>query len=210
MNFDRLAPHYDWIEAVTAGERLQRARTVWLDELRGRQRILSVGEGHGRFAKAFVDRFPETEITLIESSPRMLARAQRRLGPGAAAVRWHCGDVLAWKPDGPFDVIVTCFFLDCFPPDTLATVVDRLSQCAAPNALWLVVDFALPQRGLARWRAQAVHWLMYAFFRQFVGLSANRLTSPDKLLRAHGFELTARREFEWGLVRADLWRRSAG
>lgn len=206
MNFDRLAPHYDWMETVIAGKRLQQARVFWLEELKGRQRILSVGEGHGRFSKAFVERFPESEVTVLDASERMLARAQRRLGP-ADNVRWHCGDVLTWESDTPFDAIVTCFFLDCFPPDVLAVVVERLARCSGPDAVWLVVDFALPSRGFARWRAQVIHGLMYTFFRHAVDLPARCLTPPDDLLRRHGFALAARREFEWGLVRADLWRR---
>ncbi|MBL9203744.1 MAG: class I SAM-dependent methyltransferase [Opitutaceae bacterium] len=208
MNFDRLAPHYEWMETFIAGNRLQRARTCWLEELRGRQRVLSVGEGHGRFSKSFVARFPESEVTVLEASERMLTCAQRHLSP-AAHVRWHHGNVLSWNTDLPFDAIVTCFFLDCFPPDLLATVVERLARCSAPDAVWLVVDFSLPARGLARWRARAVHGLMYTFFRLVVDLPARRLTPPDELLRGHGFELAARREFEWGLLRADLWRRTA-
>ena len=31
MNFDCLAPHYDWMEAVMAGGLLQRARMNWLE-----------------------------------------------------------------------------------------------------------------------------------------------------------------------------------
>ena len=138
----------------------------------------------------------------------MIARAQRRLGPAAARVRWHHADACAWQADGPFDAIVTCFFLDCFPPEPLAAVIARLAHCAASDAIWLVVDFALPPRGPARWRAQAVHFLMYAFFRRIAGLPARRLTPPDDLLRAQGFTLTARRLFDWGLVQADVWERS--
>jgi hypothetical protein len=48
---------------------------------------------------------------------------------------------------------------------------------------------------------------MYAFFRVVTALPARRQTPPDDLLRAHGFRLAGRREFEWGLLRADLWRR---
>lgn len=207
MTFDRLAPHYDWMENVTAGERLQAARTVWLDHLRGRRRVLSAGEGHGRFAEALVSRFDDVELTVIEASRAMLGRAQQRLGPQADRVHWHCGDVCAWHPPGRFDAITTCFFLDCFPPETLAKIVRHLAACAHPDAVWLVVDFAVPTSGAARWRAQAVHWLMYAFFRRAVGLPARRLTPPDTLLGQQGFQLVARREFEWGLVRADIWRR---
>jgi ubiquinone/menaquinone biosynthesis C-methylase UbiE len=207
MKFDRLAPHYDWMEALLAGGRLQRVRTAWLDELRGRQRILSAGEGHGRFAAACVARLPEAELTCVEASAGMLARAQRRLGSAAASVRWQHADLLAQEPNGPFDAIVTCFFLDCFPPDTLGTVIAWLTRGATPDALWLVADFALPPRGPARWRAQATHALMYAFFRRVAGLPARRLTPPDEGLRAHGFQLVARRDFDWGLLHADLWRR---
>lgn len=207
MNFDRLAPHYDWMETLSAGRRLQRARTTWLNELHGRRRILSAGEGHGRFTAACAARFPGSEITCVEASPRMVARAQARAHGLPAGIRWHCRDVFDWKPEGKYDAIVTCFFLDCFPPDNLAMVVAKLAACATEDALWLVVDFAIPPRGLARWRACAVHALMYAFFRRVAALPARRLTPPDDLLRAQGFQLLQRREFDWGLLRADLWRR---
>lgn len=210
MNFDRLAPHYDRLEDFLAGDRLQRARTAWLDELRGRARILSVGEGHGKFAAACRARFPQARLTCVEASPAMVARAQGRLGPDAAQVNWHAGDLLAWDGEGPFDAIVTCFFLDCFPPDTLAAVVAALARRAAPDAIWLLVDFTLPAGGPARWRARAVHWLMYAFFRPLTGLPARRLTPPDELLLQHGFRPAGRREFDWGLVRSEVWRRSDG
>jgi ubiquinone/menaquinone biosynthesis C-methylase UbiE len=207
MNFDRLAPHYDWLEALLAGNRLQRARTAWLGELRGRLRILSVGEGHGRFAAACATRFPEAEITCVESSPKMLACAQARTRNTTARIRWHCCDLRAWTPVEKYDVVVTCFFLDCFPPETLAEVVTMLAGSAKEDALWLNVDFSIPPRGLARWRARAVHALMYAFFRRAVALPAWRLTPPDDLLRAQGFQLVRCLEFEWGLLRAEHWRR---
>ncbi|MDB6114231.1 MAG: Methyltransferase type 12 [Lacunisphaera sp.] len=207
MNFDLLAPHYDWMETLTAGGRLQQARTTWLDELDGQRRILSAGEGHGRFAEACATRFPNAAITCVESSKTMLARAQRRTRAIRGQFRWHCGDLLRWQPEEKFDAVVTCFFLDCFPPGILTEVVAKLAACAAEDALWIVVDFNIPPRGLRRWRARAVHALMYAFFRRVAALPARRLTPPDELLRAHSFVLVGRREFEWGLIRADLWRR---
>ncbi|HEY8993259.1 MAG TPA: class I SAM-dependent methyltransferase [Lacunisphaera sp.] len=207
MKFDRLAPHYDWLEAFTAGQRLQRARTQWLDELAGCRHVLSVGEGHGRFAAAFLARFPEARLTCLEASPGMIAVGKQRVRAWADRVHWEQADALTWSPTQPYDAVVTCFFLDCFPPDALASVVKRLADSTAPSAKWLVTDFAVPVSGAARWRARAVHALMYAFFRVAVALPARRLTNPDDLLAAHGFRLTHRREFEWGLVRSELWRR---
>lgn len=209
MKFDRLAPHYDWLEALTAGDKLQRARTAWLEELSKARRMLSAGEGHGRFAAACRARFPEADLTCVEASPRMLARAKQRVGPVGSRTQWVCADVLSWTPpEEKFDAVVTCFFLDCFPPETLAAVVAKLAACTVPGAVWLVTDFALPPDGPSRRRAQLIHALMYALFRLAVDLPARRLTPPDDLLRAHGFHLVGRRESEWGLLRSELWRRS--
>jgi hypothetical protein len=138
----------------------------------------------------------------------MIVAAKSHLGLRGAPVRWHHADILYWPADEKFDAIVTCFFLDCFPPEELAWVIKRLAGRAAPGAAWLVVDFSIPPGGVARWRARAMHALMYAFFRRMVALPARRQTPADELLRAQGFQLAARREYSWGLLRADLWRRA--
>lgn len=211
VSFDRLAPHYDWMEALLAGRRLQRARTAWLDALAGRTHILSVGEGHGPFAVACARRFPSARLTCVESSAGMIARARRRAGRAgltADRINWLQAEVPAWiPPAGAFDAIVTHFFLDCFPPAELAVVIAALARAAKPEAVWLVADFAVPARGPARWRAQAVHALMYRFFRLATRLPARRLTPPDDVLRTHGFTLVGRRSFEWGLLQSDHWAR---
>lgn len=207
MNFDRLAPHYDWLESLTAGPRLQRARTAFLGELARCRHILSVGEGHGRFAAACTARFPDANLTCVEASAKMLSRARRRVAPHSK-VTWVQSDFLAWPPPAnTFDALVTCFFLDCFTPSQLEAVIAKLAGCAGNETAWLIVDFTIPPRGLARLRAKFVHALMYGFFRLATRLPACRLTPPDELLAAHGFRLVLRREFEWGLIRADLWRR---
>jgi SAM-dependent methyltransferase len=206
MNFDVVAPHYDWFEAFSAGNRLQRSRVAWLGKLAGCRRILSVGEGHGRFAEACAARFPGAELTCVEASRGMLARAKARTARSPGAIAWEHADVRQWTPMGTYDAIVSCFFLDCFARDELEQVVRKLATVAAPNAVWLISDFNVPDRGLPRWRAKAVHALMYGFFRAVVGLPARRLTPPDRFLAEHGFSLEGRRESEWGLLRADCWR----
>lgn len=212
MSFDLLAPHYDWMEALSAGPRLQRCRTAWLDSLAGARRILSVGEGHGRFALACAQRFPAAQLTCVDASAAMLARAQARMareGPPGARVDWIVAPLPGWAPPqgAQYDAIVTDFFLDCFRPDQLASIIPALARGAAPRATWLVADFSLPAAGAARWRARAVHAIMYSFFRVVTRLPARRLTAPDPYLAAQGFRLAGRREFEWGLLRSDCWSR---
>lgn len=211
MSFERLAPHYTWMEKVLAGPRLQRCRTTWLESLAGCQDILIVGVGHGHFLKRCAQRFPDARITSVDASAGMLRHARQRAERARLPLD-RLAFVHAMLPDWTpaaesFDAIATHFFLDCFPPDELEIVVSTLARSARPKARWLVSDFAIPPGGLARTRARAVHALMYGFFRRITRIPARRLTEPDPMLRAQGFELKGRRTSEWGLLRADLWAR---
>lgn len=213
MSFDVLAPHYTWMEAVLAGRRLQRCRIAWLDALTGCDNILIVGVGHGHFLKRCVQQFPNACITSVDASAGMLRHARRRAQSAGARMdrlMFMHATLPTWTPPaGEYDAIVTHFFLDCFAPDELAVVVAALARAARPAARWLISDFAVPSRGLARTRARAVHALMYGFFRRVTRIRARRLTQPDSLLEAHGFTLVRQKKSEWGLLRSDLWLRNS-
>lgn len=208
MSFCRIAPHYDRLERLTANRRLDEARTALVDGLPADGKILSVGEGHGRFAEICLRARPDAQLTCLDASAAMLRQARQRLGATSADVDWVHADIRAWEAAESYDAIVTCFFLDCFPRNELMDVIGRLAKSARAKASWLNVDFAIPNRGPWRWRAQAVHFLMYRFFRVVTKLPARKMTSPNGLLRAQGFEPAAHREFDHGLIVAELWNRT--
>jgi ubiquinone/menaquinone biosynthesis C-methylase UbiE len=211
MSFDRLAPHYTWMERALAGPRLQRCRTAWLDALAGCETILIAGGGHGPFLRACARHFPHLEIVNVDASARMLAHAQaraRREQLDLGRLKFVHASVPEWRPaEAYFDAVVTNFFLDCFPSDELPAVIATLASGLRPTAHWLNADFAVPARGWARHRARVVHAMMYAFFRPITGIRARCVTEPDELFRAHGFTLARRRVSEWGLLHADWWTR---
>jgi len=210
MSFDRLAPHYRWMEAVLAGGKLQRCRTAFLDEAKTARRALIVGEGNGRFLSVLLRVNPSVRVLCVDGSARMLERACARLareGLNVHQVEFLHADATTWSPPrAGFDLLVTHFFLDCFRPEQLAEIVGRLSAAAAPDARWLIADFCEPAQGPARWRARSMLALMYWFFRAITGLPARRLTPPDSFLEQHGFQLQSRRRAEWGLLHTDVWQ----
>ena len=212
MSFDRLAPHYTWMENVLAGSRLQRSRVAWLESLAGCETILIAGVGHGPALAAVLRRHPQLHVTCIDASAGMLAVARRRAqraGLDLSRLEFVHASLPEWRPPATrYDAIATHFFLDCFPPGQLAAVVGALAQAATPDARWIVSDFTVPARGAARWWALAVHALMYLFFRLVTRLPARRLTPPDALLAAHGFRLQRRAIHDWGMLHADLWGRA--
>jgi SAM-dependent methyltransferase len=214
MSFDTLATHYRWMEFVLAGERLQRCRTAFLRQAARKKRVLILGEGNGRFLAECRRALGSAEIVCVDASARMLALARERvarLGLSAGEIEFVHADALAWRPpENAFDLIVTHFFLDCFPAEQVERLVGALATAAEREATWLLADFGVPAGGLRRWRAVMIHRLMYLFFRAATGLSARRLTEPDGFLERHDFRLCERKESEWGLLHSDRWERTCG
>jgi len=207
MSFDRLAPHYRWMEWLLAGSKLQRCRTTFLDTLPLAQHVLLLGEGNGRFLREFLRKQPTARVTCVDDSPCMLKEARRRM-PANPRVTFVCCDVAEWKPpQGAFDFVVSNFFLDCFRLEQIELIAEKISAALTDNAHWLIADFCEPCRGWRKWRARVILRAMYWFFRHATALPARRLTAPDTILARHGFELQARRTFEWGLLQSDLWVR---
>ena len=66
MSFDRLAPHYRWMERILAGEKLQRCRTAHLDSVNTAERVLLAGEGNGRFLVHLRHTLPKAHIVCDE------------------------------------------------------------------------------------------------------------------------------------------------
>ena len=117
-------------------------------------------------------------------------------------------DVQHWTPPkDKFDLVVTNFFLDCFRAEQLQKLVPLLAGSATAEAIWLLADFRVPERGWRRCRANVILALLYAFFKLTTALSANWLTPPDNFLTSAGFRLVDRRQVNFGFAHADLWVR---
>ena len=211
MSFDALAPHYRWMEVVLAGKKLQRCRTAFLNRISPPHNILIWGEGNGRFLIECRRTWRGARILCADASRGMLELARHRLERhrlGTDEVEFLHADVSEWSPPRcEYDLIVTHFFLDCFGPEQLQSVIGKLASTARQKAAWLVADFQAPEFGLRRIRARLILKVMYLFFRIVTRLPASRLTRPDPFLARSEFTLSARRVSEWGLLHSDLWQR---
>ena len=213
MSFDRLAPHYCWMEWVLAGGKLQRCRTTFIGGIPAPREVLMMGEGNGRCLVEMLRAFPAARFVCVDASARMIECAMARVakhGFRQASIQFIHADALTWQPPAAwFDLVVTHFFLDCFTADQLATLIPQLADSAAPDARWLLADFCEPSAGFRKWRARWILRTMYFFFRRVTRLNAAHLTPPDALLRRSGFTLSERCLSEWGLLHSDVWRRPA-
>lgn len=211
MNFDRIAPHYRWLEALTFGSTLQKARTRWVKSIDAPKRVLIFGDGDGRFLYEFLRAHPNAAVDSIDASARMLElsreRIARELPQAVHRARFLCQDIIAWSPSGSHDLLVANFVLDCFPQEDLRTTIRKLAQVAAPGAYLILTDFSLPQGILGRAHARLWLAVMYWVFRATAGISATELIDPSPELEANGFVRLARSEWRFGLVKSELWQR---
>lgn len=211
MSFDSVAPWYRALETLTFGNALQQARIACLGEIGSPRRALIVGEGNGRFMAAVLQRHPLIRIDCVDSSERMLDLARRQVletGPDEIGrVTFLRDDIRTWTPNDRYDLIVTHFLLDCFTTQQVGYIVAKLAQAAAPDAVWLLADFRIPEAGFARGHAHAWLGVMYWFFRSVAGIEARDLVDPSPFLRAEGFTLARQHLFRLGMVKSELWRR---
>ncbi|MDB6003157.1 MAG: hypothetical protein JWR15_144, partial [Prosthecobacter sp.] len=152
MSFDLLAPHYRWMEALCSGGQVQRCRTALLAEIPSPQQVLVYGEGNGRFLVELCRCFPQSRVTVVEGSGVMIELARERLrreGLADAKVEFIHADALVWQPpSAAFDLIVTCFFLDCFREDQLQKLMPVIASAATAEGQWLIADFQIAPKGL--------------------------------------------------------------
>lgn len=210
MSFDRLAPHYRWIEALFAGERLQRCRTAMLEAISPPQNVLIYGEGNGRFLVELLRRFSLARVTVVEASAVMVELAKTRLcreGLESSKVAFLQVDAQCWEPPASsFDLIVTCFFLDCFREDQLKHLIPRIANAGTKEAHWLVADFQIATSGLRRLFSRVMVALLYAFFRRVTHLPGHKLVDPAPLLQSAGFVCERHEELSWGMLYSALWK----
>ena len=213
-NFDRLARVYAPLERCSFGRLLARRRACFLGDSRvaSARRVLILGDGDGRFTAALLERYPALEVSAVDASAAMLGELRRRVARRCphAELALHHADARAWTPPRRgFDLVVTHFFFDCFTTRDLGPMVARIAPGLAPDARWLVSEFAIPPRSRAR--ALAARLLVRALYLAFwamTGLDVKRLPDYQGALASAGFTCARAETGLGGALRSELWQRS--
>jgi tRNA (cmo5U34)-methyltransferase len=205
--FDLAAGFYPLLEQIVFGSKLSRARRVFISRVTEGSRILLIGEGNGRYLCEVVKQTSSASITVVDSSARMLAAASHRVATlgGRSRIELIQADILEWQSSaGRYDRIVTHFVLDLFPPDRIRRLVEKISQLAMEDCLWINVDFTSENQSSSQ---KFLMWAQYRFFRIFAGIEASRLFDSRLLIRNASWEVLETRLLYSGLISACLLTR---
>lgn len=211
MNCDSIARWYRLFEYLVFGRALACRRRQYIHETLQAKRVLILGDGDGRFAAELLKRTEDSQVVLVDSSPRMLALARQRIAKDPLNLRraqFRQADVRHMQLDGRYDLIVSHFFLDCFAVTEVRQIAERMQQAATPEAKWLISEFGLPNRQPARSGAALLIKIMYFFFRLTTGLRVSQLPDYRAALSCSGFVTAERSSAAGGLLVSELWVRS--
>jgi hypothetical protein len=204
-DFDRVARPYRWLEYLSLGPMLLRARTRHLARLAGCREALILGDGDGRFTARLLDTNTDVRCEAVDLSRVMLALLRRRCEAFGPRLTTHCVDARLFEPKTSPDLVVTHFFLDCLPQTEVDALVERLTPKLAPHALWLVSDFRIPP-GAVGGLAWLYVRLLYVAFRLLTNLRVTRLPDHAAALRNSGFVPIAVDRTLFGMLTTELWR----
>jgi hypothetical protein len=105
-------------------------------------------------------------------------------------------------PTGPYDCLITNFFLDVFVADKLPEVMMHLKRQLSEEGQWLCTDF----RNTDRVFHQVLIWSMHRFFNLFARLEARRLVDFRHYFSQLGMELFQEQLYRGGLIFSALYR----
>lgn len=207
--FNRVAPYYDALARLVYGTALERAQLALLPFVPQQARVLVIGGGTGWLLEQLLKTEKHLGILYLDASPAMLQRAQQKFSKykmPSCSVSFRLGTEQALQPHEQFDVIVTPFLLDLFPPPRLQQLMQKLTAALAPNGKWLLADF-WPARQPAPWWQQVLIKGMYVFFGWLSEVQAKQLPDYGSHFKVLGFEVKYSQLFYGDMVQAKVLER---
>ena len=177
--YGRLAPFYDRMEARAEAARFRGWRTTLWSQVRG-PRVLELGVGTG---KNFPYYPPHVQVTAVDLTPGMLARARARARREQVAVQLALADAQALPfADASFETVVATFVF-CSVPDPVLGLREAY-RVLVPGGQLLLLEHVVSQQRLLN---RLMH-LANPLVVRMMGANIDRDTVTN--VRLAGFTLT--------------------
>lgn len=165
--YDRLAPIYDLMEALIERFTFSRWRKLLWSQVPG-GKVLEVGVGTGKNMPYYPQ---DSQITAIDLSDKMLARARRRAEQEGLHMDLPLMDVQALRfADNTFDSVVASFVF-CSVPDPVRGLME-VRRVLKPDGRVVLLEHMRAENGLAG----VLMDLLNPFVVRITGANINRYT----------------------------------
>jgi ubiquinone/menaquinone biosynthesis C-methylase UbiE len=162
--YERIASLYDLLDLPFERSRYRALRPLLFRDLGGR--LLDAGIGTGRNCPYYP---PGAEVSGIDTSSAMLARARHRCSTLAETVRLFQMDVTALQfPTGSFDAAVASFLFCVLPDDQQALGLRELGRVVKSGGLIRLLEYVRPKGRLRRAVSRVWQpWIAWAYGASF-------------------------------------------
>jgi ubiquinone/menaquinone biosynthesis C-methylase UbiE len=156
--YERIAWVYDLLDLPFEYGRYRRIRPLLFRGLSGR--ILDAGVGTGRNFPFYP---PGAQVTGIDLSPAMLARAERRRGSTNVELRQMDVTSLSF-PDRSFDAAVATFLFCTLPDELQVAGMRELGRVVRPGGVIRCLEYTRPSGGFRRAMTRLWEpWVFWAY-----------------------------------------------
>ena len=200
--FDRVARFYDFFARLVYGNSIVNSQVAFLHVIRPKAKVFILGGGTGWILDHIVAAQPDCEIVFIDASARMIELARKKVA-GKDSIEFIHGTEENIG-SGPFDVVLTPFFLDMFTAERLAVIVPMITKHLNREAVWLVADFSC----LEKYWQRALLRIMYTFFRAATKIEAKSLPDWNLALTKGAWNKGESEKFYGEFIEAAVYRRS--
>ncbi|OKL39828.1 class I SAM-dependent methyltransferase [Pontibacter flavimaris] len=208
--FNRVAFFYDALARLVYGHTLQQAQLALLPFVPRQARVLVIGGGTGWLLEQLLQTGKRLDILYLDAAPAMLQRARQKYekyrNPHTCHVTFRLGTEQSILPQEQFDVLITPFLLDLFPPQRLHQLMYKLASALAPGGQWLFADFWPVQQPPPWWQRLLIKG-MYTFFGLMSDVQARQLPDYRAHFTALGLEQKYSQTFYGGMVQTKAFGR---
>jgi trans-aconitate methyltransferase len=212
-DFNRVARLYRWMEYLSFGPLLARCRFQFIDRCASARHALVLGDGDGRFTARLMAASPAVAVDAVDASTAMLAELRRRTilaAPDAEhRLRTIHADLRTFVPacEG-YDLVVSHFFLDCLTECEVEKLVQRIVPHLAPQSIWILSEFSIPEKGWRRIAARALVGALYFAFRKLTNLRVRTIPDYARILTSNHFSRQQQKVSLGGLLVAEVWQQN--
>lgn len=198
MQFDFIAPYYDFISKLVFGDILEKAKVSQFSNISNGSKVLIIGGGSGSSLVGLLKDRLDIQIDFVEPSNKMIFKAKRRIGV-LEDVNFY--NVNIENFDGvSYDFVITEFFFDLIDKEEILILIKTIGQKLNNNGKWIDTDFRVTQRLMSRITLK----IMYLFFRITSGVVVQKLISTKSIFNQVGFEINNEQNFKEGFISSRL------